>query len=106
MSGITTKKNSILIMLIIEQKMIDAINGGYNWELNNTCVIHSKKQICVFLHNNLIAALDKKSGNWEFSCCGWHTATTRSRLKALGCDCKIKNFRFVGVDSHIIKLAW
>ena len=93
-------------MRIIEKKMLAAINGGYNWELSNTCVIHTKKQICVYLYNNKIAAKDKKSGKWEFSCCGWHTATTRSRLNALGCDCRIKNFRFVGVDSHVIKTVW
>lgn len=93
-------------MLVIEQKMLDAINGGYDWELSNTCVLHTKKQICVYLYNNKIAAKDKKTGNWEYSCCGWHTATTRSRLRALGCDCRIKNFRFVGVDSHMIKTVW
>ena len=93
-------------MRIIEKKMLEAINGGYDFELNNTSVLHTKKQTRVYLHGNCIAAKDKKTGNWEFSCCGWHTATTRSRLNALGCDCKIKNFRFVGVDSHTIKRAW
>lgn len=93
-------------MRTIEQKMIDAINGGYDWKLNNTSVLHTKKQTRVYLHGNCIAAKDKKTGNWEFSCCGWHTATTRSRLNALGCDCRIKNFRLVGVDSHVIKCAW
>lgn len=93
-------------MRIIEKKMLDAVNGGYDFELSNTSVLHTKKQTRVYLHGNCIAAKDKKSGKWEFSCCGWHTATTRSRLNALGCDCRIKNFRFVGVDSHVIKCAW
>ena len=93
-------------MRVIEKKMLDAINGGYDFEMSNTCVIHSKKQISVYLFGNRIAAKNKKTGDWEFSCCGWHTATTRSRLRALGCDCRIKNFSFVGVDSHIIKTVW
>ena len=95
-------------MRVIEKKMLDAINGGYNWREGNTIVLHSEKyqETYVYLHGYLIAALHRKTGNWEYSCCGLHTAATRSRLRALGCNSRIQNFRFVGVDSHVIKTAW
>lgn len=93
-------------MRIIEQKMLAAVNGGYDWKQGNTRVIHSKisQLTVVYLYNKRIAAFDKITGKWEYSCCGYHTATTRSRLRALGCDCRIKNSRLVGVDSHEISV--
>ena len=74
----------------IEQKMVEAVQKGYNWELANTEVLSCRNGMSdVFLHGNHIARC------WD---CGltvdvdkdtlleWPTRTTMSRLRALGVD--------------------
>ena len=69
----------------IEEKMLDAIRGGYDWHESNTAVTHLDNNVVrVRLYGNLIAKCDPVNG-WLFSLAGYNTNTTRSRLNALGC---------------------
>jgi hypothetical protein len=95
----------------IEQQLIDAINDGSDyWDGGNTTLIRNFEEILdyntntfringdalrsVYLHGNHIADIDsnnKATANLE-SFYHWPTATTRSRLRALGINASIKNF--------------
>lgn len=86
----------------IEKEMRAAINAGRNWKKDNTQVICSPlswsnldgckpgEAARVFLHGNLICVV-LTDGRREYSTTGWNTPTTRSRLRALGLDCRIKD---------------
>lgn len=75
----------------IEEKMLDAIRGGYDWHEGNTAVEHLADNVVrVRLYGNLIAQADLVNG-WRFSLAGYNTATTRSRLRALGCKVQLRN---------------
>ena len=90
----------------IEKEMDRAFFNGYKFQKSNTkvetdCEIYDCSQkvwrrfrVAAFLHGNLIAAKDYDGGLW-YSCAGWHTATTRSRLSALGAPVRIKDFRMI-----------
>lgn len=65
----------------IEQDMISAIIGGYDWKGSNTTVTFDGDDWEVRLHGNLIARCE--SGDLEVSVAGWNTSTTRSRINAL-----------------------
>jgi len=77
----------------IEQEMYAAFCGGYNWHKSNTRVkvkyySNGTKSVCVFLFGNLIAEkiINNAKGIYSkrFFTSGFDTATTCSRLKALG----------------------
>ena len=90
----------------IEKEMNRAFFNGYDfhksntsvetdvttWDYNNNSWI--KFAAVVRLHGNLIAAKDY-DGNLYYSNAGWSSATTRSRLSALGAPCQIKNFQMI-----------
>lgn len=90
----------------INKEMNRAFFNGRNFNKSNTKVetnvtlwdysTNSWKRfrVAAFLHGNLIAAKDF-NGNMWYSCAGWHTTTTRSRLSALGAPVRIKNFRMI-----------
>ena len=87
----------------IEKEMVAAFNAGRNFNKSNTSVetnavtwdyVNNRWQrfaVVVRLHGNLIAAKDA-AGNIYYSNAGWSSATTRSRLAALGAPCRIKDF--------------
>lgn len=87
-----------------------AFFGGYDWHESNTEVKTNVKawdysrnswitwEVVAYLHGNAIAAMDK-SGNVRFSCAGWHTRTTASRLRALGANVRIKDYCMIFADS-------
>ena len=70
-------------MRLIERLMINAIQHKLDWRKDNTEVMYSPSRdvSCVYLHNNLIATIDKHSV--EIYDGGWRTNTTKSRLNAL-----------------------
>ena len=92
----------------IEKQMIEAIRSGKNWESANTRVKHfaddGEFYANIFLHGNHIATVRTRHWPWpndkhfddvqpnEHTFSRWPTATTRSRLRALGVDASIKNF--------------
>ena len=94
----------------IEQQLIDAINNGSDyWNGGNTVLtiypntflldghtIHSNGNglRSVYLHGNHIADIDNNNKAIPNLDCFyyWPTATTRSRLRALGINASIKNF--------------
>lgn len=90
----------------IEKEMAAAINAGRDWKKDNTTVIcggvawdYSRNcwepvRACVYLHGNLICKI-YPDGRRAYSTTGWNTATTRSRLQALGADCRIKDFQMI-----------
>lgn len=87
-------------MYEIEKRMLDAIRQGRDWSESNTEVmVFPNNVIKVHLFGNCIAI--KKNGSFEYHTCGWNTRTTVSRLKALGCNCKIKNS--IIVDKETLK---
>lgn len=70
-------------MRLIERQMCSAIRNKQDWRKDNTEVLYSPSRdvSCVYLHNNLIATIDKHSV--EIYDGGWQTNTTKSRLNAL-----------------------
>lgn len=71
-------------MRILEKEMVAAVNGGRNWTGANTRVIFNKNGTFVVLYNTIIFARVK--GREYYSDGGYKTATTGSRLRALGAD--------------------
>ena len=75
----------------IEQKMVDAVQKGNNWELANTEVISDGEGLSwVYLHGHMIAlSVDGIIEPIRETLLEWPTRTTMSRLRALGVDvCK------------------
>ena len=68
----------------IEKKMIEAIKNRKEFKETNTYVFTTKNGIFVKLYNTVIFAL--VNGNKYYSDGGYATATTSSRLRALGAD--------------------
>ena len=67
----------------IEQQMCHAVVNSKDWHNSNTRVMYSpSRQVsCVYLHNNLIAVVDKDTVQVYDG--GWQSNTTKSRLNAL-----------------------
>jgi len=79
----------------IEQQMNRAIRDRNNWAKDNTQVVIGFQDTAqVFLHGHHIANVlnDGTVEPNENTFRDWPTATTRSRLRALGVDASIKNF--------------
>ena len=72
----------------IEQKMVEAVQKGYNWELANTEVISDGEGLSwVYLHGHMIAlSVDGIIEPIRETLLKWPTRTTVSRLRALGVD--------------------
>lgn len=85
-------------MRIIEKEMLDAIRSRKNWKKSNTEVRICDNTISVFLYSNLIA-YKQDDKPWCYCSCGWHTVTTRSRLKALGCNCVIRKGYIINLET-------
>ena len=66
----------------IEQRMVNAINNKVNYRESNTEVIVKGANVFVRLYDTYIYA--KVHGKVYFSDGGFNTATTSSRLRALG----------------------
>ena len=80
----------------IEKMMVQAVANKKNFKCSNTEVRVINNAVFVALHGNLIFA--RIDGKDYFSNAGWNTATTASRLRALGasystnykkCDCDL-----------------
>lgn len=57
--------------------------------------------VVVYLHGNPIAAKGYDGSIW-FSCAGWYTSTTRSRLAALDAPVRIKDFQMIRTDTGTV----
>lgn len=80
----------------IEKDMLQAIKDRRNWQSGNTRVSAEHGPdgtVCrVWLHGNLIAVVGKTGTAYHARTVSkWPTATTRSRLRALGIDATIRN---------------
>lgn len=73
----------------IEQRMVNAINNKVNYRESNTEVIVKGANVFVRLYDTYIYA--KVRGKVYFSDGGFNTATTSSRLRALGADYSTNN---------------
>lgn len=75
----------------IEEKMLKAFKEKRNWRERNTQVFVSPTthEVRVGLHNNCIAK-DNINNEIQYSFGGYNTHTTRSRLRALGCNVSVK----------------
>ena len=81
----------------IEKQMIEAVNSRSTWHGSNTSVslhvdargfLHPN----VFLHGNHIATVENGVLRVnQYTLAKWPTATTKSRLKALGANVTTKN---------------
>lgn len=70
--------------------MLQAIAARKNWKSGNTAVeVEMSGAISVWLHDNCIAVINGQSK--KFKTAGWPTATTASRLRALGANIKLHN---------------
>lgn len=74
----------------IEQNMVNAVNGRYNFKSGNTQVTVNDDIIRVYLHGNCIYTECNSTGKKRCTLAGWNTPTTRSRLRALGVNIKQK----------------
>lgn len=75
----------------IEKKMAAAVRNGKNFNGKNTQVeSESNGNIYVYLFGNCIYKV--VNGTPKFNLCGWNSATTRSRLQALGVNVTSKDF--------------
>jgi hypothetical protein len=86
----------------IEQQMVTAIAKNLNWHSGNTCVSNRN----VYLHDNHIATVTVT--NYQPSIevnlttlRNWPTATTKSRLRALGVNLTTKRGR-IYIDGQAI----
>lgn len=78
----------------IEQEMLEAIEGGRDWQKDNTCVDFSQHagnpylSGTVYLHANPIAEIYPNGcvSAIPETLVQWPTPTTKSRLRALGVD--------------------
>lgn len=70
----------------IEEKMLEAVRSKKNFTNDNTFVEYDKVKAIssVYLHGNWIYSLYHETGEEFFSLARWETATTKSRLRALG----------------------
>ena len=66
----------------IETEMCAAVDGCYNYSKGNTRVEKTTNGVTVWLHGNLICK--KVNGVKSYYTAGWDSATTCSRLNALG----------------------
>lgn len=73
----------------IGQRMVNAINNKVNYRESNTEVIVKGANVFVRLYDTYIYA--KVRGKCYFSDGGFNTATTSSRLRALGADYSTNN---------------
>lgn len=75
----------------IEEKMLKAFKEKRNWREGNTHVLVSPvtRHVGVFLHGNCIARTNINN-EILYSFGGYASATTRSRLRALGCNVSVK----------------
>ncbi len=77
-------------MRMIERRMLSAIRNGQNWRGKNTAVLwgwrNTENIASVRLYGHQIAEVKLDGTVVHASLCGWDTATTRSRLSALGVD--------------------
>ena len=80
----------------IEKEMLSAFNAGREMNKSNTRVYKLfGRWLYVSLWGNDIACKDLQTGVVSYSCAGWHTTTTASRLRALGASAVIKNGRMI-----------
>jgi hypothetical protein len=82
-------------MRIIEKKMAAAFGGGRNFYESNTRVQVDGDTVTVWLYSTPIADRNTKTGAVRYSCGGYWTTTTRSRLQALGAPARIQNYRMI-----------
>lgn len=75
-------------MKAIEKNMVAAVFGGYDWRESNTEVTNTNGAIIVRLHGNIIYR--KTPAGIKFSDGGYPSATTASRLRALGANITFK----------------
>lgn len=78
----------------IEQEMLNAIAHHRNWKKSNTEVKIKEHLTEIYLFGNHIATIDGNTGYTYFRHYGFITATTRSRLRALGLNVHIRKNGF------------
>lgn len=79
----------------IEKRMASAFWGGRNFHETNTRVQVEGDTVTVWLYSTRIADRNTKTGVIRYSCGGYSTTTTRSRLQALGAPARIQQFRMI-----------
>lgn len=77
-------------MKTIEKNVLQAIRERKTRTFGNTSVYCESNFVAVSLHGNNIYR--DEDGEIFVNLCGWNTATTRSRLRALGIDICQKNW--------------
>lgn len=84
----------------IEIEMNAAVRARKDWRKANTTVFTTADgtQTTVRLHGNVICRINNHTGQRQFFTQGWHTATTKSRLNALGADLRIRDFSLINRD--------
>lgn len=75
----------------ISQMATNAFYSAKNFSQSNTAVRDFGTYVGLYLWGNRIASYEKTDRHVWFSLCGYNTATTRERLRALGIDIRTRN---------------
>lgn len=96
--------------------MCEAVNAQKSWKSGNTEVRVVKNEtltivvtiVCVYLHGNRICEVYESEGQTSmmFSLAGCNTATTRSRLNALGIEVSQKKGKPMWNGGYINPYGW
>ena len=70
-------------MTAITKNAVNAFLNHQSYKEGNTKVSPSNNKNYLYLHNNIIAILDKSTNNLQITNCGWFSNTTKERLNAL-----------------------
>lgn len=67
----------------ITEQAVNAFLGNRNFKLSNMEVFINYDVTLMLLHGNVIAQINKATGNISLNHCGWQTNTTKERLNGL-----------------------
>lgn len=90
----------------IEEQMCRAVREHRNWSKGNTrvTITDNGNGVSVYLYDNCIYS--KVFNHASFTLAGWNTATTRSRLKALGINVYQRDYTPIYDGRTIDSLEW
>lgn len=90
----------------IEAEMVQALRARRDWHKDNTRVEEWRGVWRVLLHGHCIYKCGPNGERPLFTLAGWNTATTRSRLRALGVAVSTKGGRAMLRDQIITDDNW
>ena len=92
-------------MRAIDERTAAAFFSGRAMNLGNTEItVNAAGVVRCFLFGNLIAERDGAGTRYQTT--GWNTTTTRNRLNACGCPCRIFKGKIYNDNTGAVVPAW